>query len=79
MNDISQLGGEERHVATYDYDDGSTLLVADLGHGTDASVDVVDDTAIVVVGDEQYDVDLPNRGTAQAFIKNGVLTIEVDE
>jgi len=33
-------------------------------------------TAIVVSGSEQYDLAVP-AGDAQAFIKNGVLTVEV--
>jgi HSP20 family molecular chaperone IbpA len=34
---------------------------------------------IVVVGDEQYDFELPGGSDAQAFMKNGVLTVEVNE
>jgi hypothetical protein len=59
----------------YDYGD-ETVLAADLGPGRDASVDVLDDAVIVVVDGEQYDLDL--AGDAQAFIRNGVLTIEVN-
>jgi hypothetical protein len=52
--------------------------VVDLGaDATDASVDVVGDTAIVVT-DEQYELDLPTEG-AQAFIHNGVLTITMED
>lgn len=57
-------------------DDDRVELVADFGPGTDVAVDVVDETAIVVAGDEQYDIDVPED--AQAFITNGVLTIEVN-
>ncbi|MFC6963587.1 hypothetical protein ACFQJ8_18040 [Halocatena marina] len=53
------------------------MLVADIGLSTEASIDVVDDTAIVVIGDEQYEFDVP-AGDAQAFIKNGIVTIEVE-
>lgn len=52
-------------------------LAADFGPGADLSVDVVDDTAIVVHDGETYDIDVD--GAAQAFIKNGILTIEVNE
>lgn len=57
-------------------------LVADLGPGVDtASVDVLDDVALIVVehanGQSQYEVALPETGDADTFITNGVLTIEV--
>lgn len=74
MNAKQQFG-DEVSVRRYEYEDGE-VLAADFGHAADATVDVVDGTAIVVVGDEQYDVDLD--GDANAFINNGVLTIEVD-
>lgn len=57
-------------------DDDATVFAADLGDEATASVDVVGDTAIVVAGDEQFDLDLPGDD-AQAFIRNGVLTVEV--
>ncbi|WP_135852889.1 DUF7127 family protein [Halorussus salinus] len=63
----------------YEYEE-SELLAADLGVAGDASVDVLDDTAIVVFegeeGPEQVEFQLPD-GEAEAFITNGVLTIEV--
>jgi len=59
----------------YEYED-AVVYAGDLGQIGDATVDVVDDTAIVVAGDEQYDLDLPS-GDAEAFIHNGILTIEV--
>lgn len=53
--------------------------VVDLGAGaTDATVDVVDDTAIVVAADDQYDISLP-KDDGQAFIRNGVLTITMED
>lgn len=66
----------------YDYDE-ETVIVADLGRrASEASVDVVDGTAIVVLeidGDQQqYEFELPSAD-AHTFISNGVLTIEVGE
>ncbi len=62
----------------YSYDD-EEVIVADFG-GDDVSVDVLGDVAIVVAegDDEQFqtEVELPD-GEAQAFINNGVLSIEV--
>jgi len=65
----------------YEYDDRE-VLAADLGVGIDASVDVLGREAIVVVegGDDaqQLELQLP-EGEAEAFITNGVLTIEVGQ
>ncbi|ACV48200.1 MULTISPECIES: DUF7127 family protein [Halomicrobium] len=76
MTDQQQLVGDAP-LRRYEYDD-AVVLAADIGVTDDATVDVVDDTAIVVVGDEQYDFDLP-AGDARAFIRNGVLTVEMSE
>lgn len=73
MNDSAL--SETASLRRYEYDDG-VVFAGDLGRGSDAMVDVVDDTAIVAVDDDEYDLDLPS-GDAQAFIHNGVLTIEV--
>lgn len=74
--DFSDLEGAL--VRQYEYDDGRVLAV-DLGTTGTATVDVVDGTAIVVVDDRrgefQTEIDLPDD--AQAFIRNGVLSIEV--
>jgi hypothetical protein len=52
-------------------------VVADL-RTPGGAVDVVGDTVIVVDGnDEQFELELPEGGDAQAFINNGILTIEV--
>ena len=63
----------------YAYDDAE-VLVADLGVTGEASVDVLEGEAIVVFEDEdgprQMELELPEEG-AEAFITNGVLTIEV--
>lgn len=78
-----QHTADERDVFTrqYEYDDDETVIVADFGTADgDATVDVVDETAIVVVdgpeGTRQEEFDLP-AADAEAFIRNGVLTIEV--
>ncbi|WP_128476129.1 DUF7127 family protein [Halorussus pelagicus] len=63
----------------YEYEDAE-VLAADLGVAGDASVDVLGDTAIVVFdgedGTQQMEFQLPEGG-AEAFITNGVLSIEV--
>ena len=75
MTTTKQLG-DDASLRRYEYDDGVTLA-ADIGPERDADVEVLGDTVIVVVDDEQYDLSVD--GDARAFIKNGVLTIEVDE
>ncbi|WP_256299652.1 DUF7127 family protein [Haloarchaeobius salinus] len=77
MNIQDFAAEDEQFVRQYVYDDASVVAV-DLGDGFDAgSVDIVGDTVIVVGrGDEQYELDAP--GVSQAFIRNGVLTIEME-
>lgn len=60
----------------FDYDD-RVELVADFGPASDVSIDIVGDTAILVVDGREYDLEVD--GDAQAFMRNGVLTIEVTE
>lgn len=59
----------------YEYDD-RVQFVVDLGPGCEGSVDVIDGTAMVLVGDEQYEFELP-AGEARASMSNGVVTVEV--
>lgn len=70
---LSSQGGEWRRV---EYD-GGVELVADFGPGNQPTVDVVDNTAIVIVDDEQFEFDLPDD--AEVFMSNGIITIEVNE
>ncbi|MFB6104317.1 MAG: hypothetical protein ABEJ57_04430 [Halobacteriaceae archaeon] len=78
-----RLTHDDRLLARrYDYPD-ATVFVIDVSHWTtDVDIDVVDDTAILVLdaGDdtEQHEIELPD-GDATAFINNGVVTIEVRE
>ncbi|WP_255167498.1 DUF7127 family protein [Natrononativus amylolyticus] len=75
---LEQLARDDGHmVRQYQYDD-ETVLAIDFG-GSDAAVDVADGTVIVVTADDQYEFDLPDHATdAHTFIKNGVLTIEME-
>ena len=71
------IHGDDRSVHSVRRDGGRTV-VADFGPDAgDASVDVVGDTAIVMRGEEQTDIDLP-ESAARAFMQNGVLTIELE-
>jgi hypothetical protein len=74
MTALKELG-DDVGLSRHEYDD-EVVFAADFGPEHDASVDVLDDTVIVVVGDEQYELEIEEG--ARAFIKNGVLTIEVD-
>jgi len=79
MSSDQRERGVDRFVRRYDYDDGTTIA-ADLGaEKTEVTVEVLDDAVIVVDGnEEQYEFDLPD-GDAEAFMKNGILTIDVTE
>ncbi|SEN83731.1 hypothetical protein SAMN05216388_1005168 [Halorientalis persicus] len=78
MTGQEQFRAEEGPVGRREYDDGAVVFVADVGVGRDTSVDLVGDTAIVVADGEQYEFDVENGEDAQAFMKNGVLTVEVN-
>lgn len=69
-------GDVDGMVRRYEYDENE-LLVADFG-AVEGSVEVVGETAIVVVDDDQYDFDVPD-GTSRAIMNNGVVTIEVED
>ena len=69
---LSAQGVEWRRVETED----ATELVVDFGFHEHSSVDMVDGTVIVIVGEDQYEFDVSPG--ARAFMNNGVLTIEVE-
>ncbi|MCL7416805.1 MAG: Hsp20/alpha crystallin family protein [Halalkalicoccus sp.] len=81
MTPQHRTDGREVFARRYEYDDEDVLAIDLGGETTDATVDVIDGTAIVVIeteeGDRQEEFDLPS-GEARAFIRNGVLTIEVE-
>ena len=78
-----QLAGEnEAFLRRYEYDDG-WVVAADLGsHEAEIDVDVVGETAIVVVerADRVREMELELPGPdAEITTSNGVLTIEVSK
>ncbi|WP_312908314.1 DUF7127 family protein [Natronosalvus caseinilyticus] len=77
---IAQLArDDERLVRRFENDDGSTIVIDFGGDSVDASAEVVDGTVLVVAGDEQYELEVPAQASdAQAFMKNGVLTIDLE-
>ena len=82
MNINRLADSDERVVREYRYDDG-VVLAADLGTSVgETDVDVPSDTAIVVTGSgedaERIEIDLPEED-AQVLMKNGVLTIELED
>jgi hypothetical protein len=76
MSPTDAVSAEDVGMDRREYDD-RVQIVADFGAETEASVDVIDETVIVVTGEEQYELDVD--GNAQASMANGVLTIEVNE
>jgi len=77
MSVKQQFEAEGIDVRRVEYDD-SVELVADLGTGGQSAVDVVGDTIIVLAGGEQFEIEAAAEADPQAFISNGVLTIEVE-
>jgi len=76
MNVQQFTDNEDRFARQYVYDD-AIVVAADLDV-TDADVDVLGDTVIVVRPDgEQFELSVPATPT-RAFIRNGVLTIEME-
>lgn len=72
--------GDEQIARRYEYEDGSVLAVDFGTASTDADVDVVDGTVIVVDDDDQYELELPDGAVdANTFIRNGVLTVELED
>ena len=78
MNDYSQSARDDVDgvVRQYEYERES-MVVADFGR-VDGSVDVVDGTAIVVVGDEHHEFEVP-AGASRAVMNNGVVTVELED
>lgn len=77
MNVEQFTDGDRRVARRYDYEDSQVIAIDLGGASTDVSVDIVGDTAIVVVGEEQVEIDLPAAG-ATARANNGVVTIETE-
>ena len=78
MDNLQQFADQnDGTLRRYEYDNG-TIFAADLGTADKASVDMVDQTAIVVVADEQFEFEVPAEdGDVQTALNNGILTIEV--
>ena len=75
---LQRIDEENGIVREYDYG-GDHQIVVDFGEGYgNATIDVVDGTAIVVVGtgedEEQFEVDLPTDAS-DVSANNGILTI----
>lgn len=61
-------------ISTRDYDDEDVIAV-DFGPvGDEPTLDVIDGTAIVVVGDSQFEFDVP-ADAEDVTVNGGVLTI----
>lgn len=65
-----------RHISEGDRDQ----WVIDFGPDSDVSCDVVGSTVILVVDDQHHEFEIPGSADdTQVFIRNGVLTIDVEE
>ena len=77
MTQKQTSGGRDEYVSRFQYDD-QVVIAIDIGRATaDASMDVVDDTVIVVDGKgNQAEYEMPDDD-AEVFMKNGILTFEL--
>lgn len=64
---------EDIVIAQRSYDDSSVVTV-DFGPEVELSLDVVDETAIVVAGDRQFEFEVPDWA-ADVTVNDGMLTI----
>lgn len=55
--------------------DGENIIAIDFGSHIDADLDIVGETAIVVVGDRQYEFEVPPDATEIA-VNDGILLIK---
>jgi hypothetical protein len=78
MNERQRFVDGEFTGRRYQYD-GRSVLAVDFGPGVEGSVDLVGDTAIVVVDDDQYEFEVPEGIAARASVNNGILTVEVEQ
>ena len=67
---------DDLFVRTYEQDN-SIEVVADIGD-PEATIDVLDDCVIVITATDQYELSIPAE-QARTFMKNGVLTIQVEK
>jgi len=77
MNVEQFTDGDERVARRYDYEHSQVIAIDLGGAEDDVAVDVVGDTAIVVSGDEQVEIELDGEA-AEATANNGVVTIETE-
>jgi predicted ATP-binding protein involved in virulence len=68
---------EDIRITHRNYGDESVVVI-DFGPGVDASLDVVDDTAIVVAGDRQFEFEMPPEA-AEMTTNDGLLLIKERE
>jgi hypothetical protein len=64
---------EEITIAHREYDE-ETLVAIDFG-GAEVALDVIDDRAIVVAGDQQFEFDVPAEAT-EVTANGGIVRIE---
>lgn len=77
MSGFTERFARRENVVATRYEDGDMVgFVVDLGGAAEASADVIDGTAIVVRGDDQYEFAVPD-GEATVAVNNGVVTVEV--
>lgn len=74
--ELRDAAGDQEGVTIAERDqDGESVIAVDFGPlGGEPSLDVVGDTAIVVVGDQQFEFDVP-EGATEVTVNDSILTI----
>lgn len=71
------INNHEPYVTNYEYSDHQ-LIVADFGPTVTTSIDIVDDTVIIVTESNQHEFDLPeDMENAEVTNNNGIVSIKV--
>ncbi len=74
-NELRTTDSQDTVATEYEYD-GESVIAVDFGRAhADPTVDIVDDTAIVITNSGQFEFELPNEAS-EVTANNGVLTIE---
>lgn len=70
----SAANEQENVTITQREDEEENTIIVDFGSGVQASLDIVDDTAIVVAGDSQFEFEVP-EGADDVTTNDGILII----
>lgn len=76
---LRSIANEQENVAITrrEYEEENVIAV-DFGPGTDATIDTIGDTAIVVAGDRQFEFEVPSEAS-EITTNDGILLIKEEQ